>query len=68
MWKGLQRFRAGFLGRLQINVQSLPRTPVDHTYSILPPNFLLLWAKVAHYYGSLGFLGRVRSLPLTLRV
>ena len=35
----------------------IPRKPVAHNENLLSQNFLLLWLKVAHNYGELGFLG-----------
>ena len=45
--------------RIGFRVQGLPRKPITHNYRQLSPKLLLLWAKVVHYYGYLGFLGRV---------
>ena len=40
-------------------VGGLPRKPVTQNYRQLSSNFLLLGVEVAHYYGLLGFLGRL---------
>ena len=34
-----------------LGLRGLPRKPVAHNHSLPSPIFLLLWVKVAHYYG-----------------